>query len=154
MNGCRSITGPASKRFRISPRNGCGPTITTARTWPWAVSPQSSIWRWLHNRSTSLVSGNWGDYPPPPGPARNRPLTSQHSCRRTVKKVDTDQNATTHFLARKKMTECVGRIDQAARLRKWSCLILYRVMTIPSRMNYGLKVLENITTARYLPEKT
>ena len=47
---------------RISPRSGCGPTITTARIWPWADSPQSSIWPWLHKLSTSAVSGNWGDY--------------------------------------------------------------------------------------------
>jgi putative transposase len=47
------------ERFnRTSPHNGCGPTITTARTRPWAVSPSSSIWPWLHNLSTSQISGN------------------------------------------------------------------------------------------------
>ncbi len=61
-SGYPSITGPALKRFRTSPRNGCGPTITTARIWPWAVSPQSSIWPWLHSRSTFRSSGNRGDY--------------------------------------------------------------------------------------------
>jgi putative transposase len=38
-SGYPSITGSALKRFRTSPRTGCGPTITTARIWPWAVSP-------------------------------------------------------------------------------------------------------------------
>ena len=61
-SGYPSITGPALKRFRTSPRSGCGPTITTARTWPWAGSPQSSIWPWLHNRSTSANCENRGDY--------------------------------------------------------------------------------------------
>ena len=35
----------------------------TARTWPWAISPRSSIWPRLHNRSTFRAGGNWGDYP-------------------------------------------------------------------------------------------
>ena len=61
-NGYRSTTGPALKKFRTSLPSGCGPTITTARTWPWEVSPQSSIWPRLHKRSTSRVSGIWGDY--------------------------------------------------------------------------------------------
>jgi hypothetical protein len=38
-----SVTGPALKKFRTSPRNGCGPASTTARIWSSAVSPQSSI---------------------------------------------------------------------------------------------------------------
>ncbi|RFO95646.1 two-component system response regulator [Rhodoferax lacus] len=50
------------KKFRTSPPNGCGPTITTAQIWPWAVSPQSSIWPWLHNCSTFRFSGNRWDY--------------------------------------------------------------------------------------------
>lgn len=62
-NGYPSITGPASKRYGTSPRNGCGPTITTARIWPWAVSPQSSIWPRLRNRSTFRSGGKRGDYP-------------------------------------------------------------------------------------------
>ena len=61
-NGYPSITGPVLKKFRTSLRVGCGPTITTARIWPWAVSPQSGIWPWLHNRSTFRFSGNRGDY--------------------------------------------------------------------------------------------
>ena len=61
-NGYPSTTGQALKKFRTSPRNGCGPTITTARIWPWAVSPQSSVWPWLHNRSTFRSRGNRGDY--------------------------------------------------------------------------------------------
>ncbi len=61
-NGYPSITGPALKRFRTSPLNGCGPTLTTARIWPSAASPQSSIWPRLHKRSTFRFSGNWGDY--------------------------------------------------------------------------------------------
>jgi hypothetical protein len=64
-NGYPSIIGPALKRFRTSPLNGCGPKIMIALTWPWAVSPQSSIWPWLHNGSTSRSGGNWGDYPRP-----------------------------------------------------------------------------------------
>jgi hypothetical protein len=31
-----------------------------ARIWPWAVSPQSSIWPRLHKRSTFTVGGNGG----------------------------------------------------------------------------------------------
>jgi hypothetical protein len=62
-SGYLSITGQVLKKFRTLPRVGCGPTITTARIWPWAVSPQSSILPWLHNRSTSQVSGNWGGVP-------------------------------------------------------------------------------------------
>lgn len=61
-SGCHSITGQALKKFRTSPRSGCGPTITTAPEWPWAVSPQSSTWPRLHNVSTSESSGNRGDY--------------------------------------------------------------------------------------------
>jgi transposase-like protein len=40
-----------------------GPITMTARIWPWAVSPRSSIWPGLHNRSTFRAGGNWGDYP-------------------------------------------------------------------------------------------
>jgi hypothetical protein len=61
-NGCLSITGQALRRFWTSPRSGCGPTIMIAPILPWAVSPQSSVWPWLHNCSTSQISGNWGDY--------------------------------------------------------------------------------------------
>ena len=62
-NGYPSIIGSALKRFRTSPPSGCGPTTMIARTWPWAVSPRSSIWPRLHNRSTFRAGGNWGDYP-------------------------------------------------------------------------------------------
>ena len=61
-NGYPSMTGPALKRFWSSQHVGCGPTIMTARIWPWAASPQSSIWPELHNFSTSADCGNWGDY--------------------------------------------------------------------------------------------
>ena len=61
-DGYPSRTGPVLKKFRTSPRNGCGPTITTARIWPWAVSPQCSTWPRLHNRSTFRSGGNRGDY--------------------------------------------------------------------------------------------
>ena len=61
-NGYPSIIGPALKRLRTSPPSGCGPTTMTARIWPWAVSPRSSIWPRLHNRSTFRAGGNRGDY--------------------------------------------------------------------------------------------
>lgn len=56
-------TCPALKKFRTLPRSGCGPTVTTARIWLWAVSSQSSIWPGLHNCSTFRFCGNWRDYP-------------------------------------------------------------------------------------------
>jgi hypothetical protein len=62
LNGCRSNTGLIYRRFRCSQPSGCKNTITTAPIWPWAVSPQSSDWPWRHNRSTSHISGNRGDY--------------------------------------------------------------------------------------------
>jgi hypothetical protein len=50
-------------RLRTLPHSGCGPpTITTALIWPWAESPRSSAWPWLHKHSTSGINGNWGDY--------------------------------------------------------------------------------------------
>jgi hypothetical protein len=45
-----------------------------ARIWPWSVSPRSSTWPRLHNRSTFRVGGNWGDYP-------ESPLREAYGCR-------------------------------------------------------------------------
>ena len=59
-HGYPSMTEPALKRFSTSPRNGCTPTSTNARIGPWADSPQSSTWPWLHKCSTFRFSGNWG----------------------------------------------------------------------------------------------
>ena len=57
-----SIIGLAFKRFRTWPPSGCGPTTMIARIWPWAASPQSSIWPRLHNRSTFKAGGKRGYY--------------------------------------------------------------------------------------------
>jgi transposase InsO family protein len=46
---------------RTTQRVGCGPIITTAPTWPWAVSPQNSGWPWPRS-STSGSHGKWEDY--------------------------------------------------------------------------------------------
>jgi hypothetical protein len=54
------ITSTASRRRRTSRPAGCGPAITNARIWPWAVSPRNSGWPWPH-RSTSGDHGNRGD---------------------------------------------------------------------------------------------
>jgi hypothetical protein len=57
-SGYPSVLGLALKRFWTAPRNGCGSKIMTARKWPRAVSPQSSIWPLRHNRSTFRFNGN------------------------------------------------------------------------------------------------
>jgi putative transposase len=36
-NGSRNIVGRTSRKFKISLRSGCGPTITTVLTWPYVV---------------------------------------------------------------------------------------------------------------------
>jgi putative transposase len=47
-------------KFGHSPPSGCGNTITIAPTWLWEALPQSGIWPWLRNRSTSRSGGKWG----------------------------------------------------------------------------------------------
>jgi hypothetical protein len=44
-------------------RSGCGPTTTTAQTWPWAGSLLNSGWPWLRNVSTSATLAKGEDYP-------------------------------------------------------------------------------------------
>lgn len=60
-SGCPSIIGASSKRYRSSPRSGCGAITMNARTWPWAASPRNSGWPWPHS-STSRSDGIRGDY--------------------------------------------------------------------------------------------
>lgn len=45
-NGCRSTTEKTWTTYSVSRQTGCGLTITTARTWPWADLHQNSGWPW------------------------------------------------------------------------------------------------------------
>lgn len=45
-DGCRGTTGKTWITCSVSRPTGCGPTITTARTWPWADLRQNSGWPW------------------------------------------------------------------------------------------------------------
>lgn len=62
MNGYRSTAGKICRRFSSTPLSGYGNTITNAQIWPWAASPLSSDWPWLHNPSIFRIDGKWGDY--------------------------------------------------------------------------------------------
>ena len=54
-SGYRSTTGKTSMKSEITQRNGSGPTIMNAQTWPWAASHQNSGWPWpLSSTSHSL----------------------------------------------------------------------------------------------------
>jgi hypothetical protein len=61
-NGWRSMNLTRWPICRTTQRVGCGTIITTAPTWPWAVSPQNSGWPWPRS-STSGSHGKWEDYP-------------------------------------------------------------------------------------------
>ena len=62
MNGCRSTIGQTWQRCKTLRRSGCGPTTTTAQTWPWAGSLLNSGWPWLRNVSTSATLAKGEDY--------------------------------------------------------------------------------------------
>src|SRR5690606_31766027 len=52
-SGCPNTTGTPLITFSRRQLYGCGPTITNARIWHWADSPQNSGWPWLHSVATS-----------------------------------------------------------------------------------------------------
>lgn len=57
--GSATTCSSQSLRYRIMQPVGSGSTITNARTWPWAASPQSSGWPWPRS-STSDSPQKWG----------------------------------------------------------------------------------------------
>ena len=61
-SGCHSTTGETWRKFKTSPPNGFGLAIMIDRTWPWADSPLSSDWPWLHKVSNSETPAKGEDY--------------------------------------------------------------------------------------------